>query len=52
MESYQCRTFLNKSVESICDQHKMEQKLMRLNKQKGARLNLLGDRVDCNEIKR
>jgi len=52
LETFQCRTFLNKSVEDICDKHKMERKLMHMERQKGQRLNLAGDRVDCNQIKR
>ena len=35
METFQCKTFLNKSVENICDRHKMEKKLMNIERQKG-----------------
>ena len=52
METFQCRTFLNKSVENICDKHKMERKLMQLDRARGQRLNIVGDRVDCNMLKR
>ena len=52
METFQCKTFLNKSVETICDRHKMEKKMMNIERHKGRRANLFGDRVDCNEIKR
>lgn len=52
MESFQCRSFLNKAVENICDKHKMERKLMKMDRARGSRLNLIGDRVDCNQIKR
>lgn len=52
METFQCKAFLNKSVENICDRHKLEKKMMTIDRHKGTRLNLLGDRVDCNEIRR
>ena len=50
--SLACKEFLNKSVENICDRHKMERKLMRLDKFKQKRQNCQGDRVDINELKR
>ena len=52
METFQCKAFLNRSVENICDRHKLEVKMMRIEKHKGQRANLFGDRVDCNEIQR
>lgn len=35
METFQCRAFLNKSVENMCDKHKMERKLMVMERAKG-----------------
>jgi len=35
MLSVRCRTFLNKSVEHICDRHKYEKSLMHVERQKG-----------------
>ena len=46
--SLACKEFLNKSVENICDRHKMERKLMQLDKFKQGRQNCQGDRVDIN----
>lgn len=51
-ESYACRTFLNKSVETICDKHKAEKKLMNIKRAQANRQNMQGDRVDINGIQR
>jgi len=51
-ENFACRTFLNKSIETLCDKHKYERKLANLSRAKAGRLGLQGDRVDVNAIKR
>ena len=51
-EQFRCRAFLNKSVEDICDKHKMEREAMRVDRVKAHRPGLMGDRVDSNAIKR
>ena len=51
-ENFACRTFLNKSIETLCDKHKYERKLATLTRVKAGRLGLQGDRVDVNAIKR
>ena len=47
-----CKQFLNKSVETLCHQHAYAKKLENMDRLKAGRLNIMGDRVDCNAIKR
>jgi len=47
-----CRAFLNKSVETICDKHKFERNLMKLDRQKGSRLALQSNTVDVHAIRK
>ena len=51
-ERFRCRAFLNKSVETICDRHKMEQKQEQVKKIHASRPNMMSDRVDVNAIKK
>ncbi len=46
-----CITFVNKSIESLCDRHKLEVAQINLNKIKGSRMNLITTNVDINAIK-
>lgn len=48
----QCRLFLNKSVETLCDQHKIERKIAQFSRFRAGRLNTMGEGVDIHHIKK
>ncbi len=43
---------MNKAVEELCDRHKFVKKQESLTQLKSTRLNVMGDRVDINAIKK
>ena len=45
-----CRIFVNRSVETLCDQHKFEKRMNSFNKFRSGRANTMGDKVDINAI--
>jgi len=51
-KSFPCREFLNKSVETYCDTHKLEKKLANFDRFKAGRMNARGERVDIHMINR
>ena len=46
-----CITFVNKSVEKMCDRHKLEVEQTKLAKIKGSRMNMITQNVDINLLK-
>lgn len=51
-QSFKCRAFLNRSIEAICDRHKIQQSIFLNNKAKAHRPNVQGDRVDINALRK
>ena len=51
-KTFACREFVNKSVETLCDQHKIEKKIANFEKFRAGRMNTMGERVDINYINR
>lgn len=51
-QTVNCRAYLNKSVETLCDQHKFERRMNQFNKFRAGRVAVMGDRVDINAINR
>ena len=46
----QCRQFLNKSVELVCDPHKLMESEAIMNKIRSQRVGLHSDNIDCNAV--